>query len=340
MGLAEIKFRRKIDKDPNNTKWLRDESSFGQKILRAQGWEPGQYLGAKDAAQAEHYTAANASFVRVSLKDDMLGLGFKQSKDEQVTGMNAFQDMLARLNGKTEELAKVKEAQVAVQTTLYCDSKFGPMRFVRGGWLVGDTEQDSPAAKLKAAEDAKTESKKRKVEEVSDSDSSSEDEKTRKKRRKEERKAAKKLKAKSGSNTPADKSDETSASEKDKKKKKSKSKKDSAATTEDETDAKSKSKKSKKSKRDADSTDSDAEKAAKKEKKRLKKEQKRAEKASSTTTPTATGTSTPAAAKSGTSTPILRGHHAVRSKWIKSKSMATLDDAALNQIFMIKAPAA
>ncbi|KAH6691561.1 protein PXR1, partial [Plectosphaerella plurivora] len=330
MGLAEIKFRRKIDKDPNNTKWLRDESSFGQKILRAQGWEPGQYLGAKDAAQAEHYTAANASFVRVSLKDDMLGLGFKQSKDEQVTGMNAFQDMLARLNGKTEELAKAKEAQVAVQTTLYCDSKFGPMRFVRGGWLVGDTLQESPAAKLKAAEDAKTESKKRKVEDVSDSDSSSEDEKARKKRRKEERKAAKKLKAKSGSNTPADKSDETDASEKDKKKK-SKSKKDSAATTEDETDAKSKSKKSKKSKRDADSTDSDAEKAAKKEKKRLKKEQKRAEKASSTSTPSATGTSTPAAAKSGTSTPILRGHHAVRSKWIKSKSMATLDDAALNQ---------
>lgn len=258
----------------------------------------------------------------------MLGLGFKQSKDEQVTGMNAFQDMLARLNGKTEELAKAKEAQVAVQTTLYCDSKFGPMRFVRGGWLVGDTLQESPAAKLKAAEDAKTESKKRKVEDVSDSDSSSEDEKARKKRRKEERKAAKKLKAKSGSNTPAD---ETSASEKDKKKK-SKSKKDSAATTEDETDAKSKSKKSKKSKRDAESTDSDAEKAAKKEKKRLKKEQKRAEKASSTTTPTATGTSTPAAAKSGTSTPILRGHHAVRSKWIKSKSMATLDDAALNQV--------
>jgi Pin2-interacting protein X1 len=270
--------------------------------------------------------------VRVSLKDDMLGLGFKQSKDEQITGMNAFQDMLARLNGKSDEtVAKEKEARVAVQTSLYCDSKFGPMRFVRGGWLVGDTEQETPVAKLKAEQDAKdqVESKKRKVEEVSDSDSSSEDEKARKKRRKEERKAAKKLKVKSGSSTPTEKSDEALASEKDKKKK-SKSKKDSATATEDETDAKTKSKKkSKKSKKDADSTDSDAEKAAKKEKKRLKKEQKRAAEEASATT---TGTSTPAAAKSGTSTPVLRGHHAVRSKWIKSKSMATMDDAALNQV--------
>lgn len=274
----------------------------------------------------------------------MLGLGFKQAKEEQVTGMNAFQDMLARLNGKTEEVEKKKEAQAAIQTSLYCDSKFGPMRFVRGGWLVGDQEQETPVAKLKAEQDAKPQTaenslkaktKKRKVEDVSDSDSSSEDEKARKKRRKEERKAAKKLKAsKSGSSTPADEtSASASASEKDKKKK-SKSKKDSAAVTEDETDAKSKAKKkSKKSKKEADSTDSDAEKAAKKEKKRLKKEQKRAkDEASSTTTPAATGTSTPATAQSGASTPILRGHHAVRSKWIKSKSMATLDDAALNQV--------
>ncbi|CRK32225.1 hypothetical protein BN1723_003878 [Verticillium longisporum] len=227
MGLAEVKFRRKIDKDPNNTSWAKDTSTFGQKILRSQGWEPGQYLGAKDAAQAEHYTAANASFVRVSLKDDMLGLGFKQAREERSTGMDAFQAMLSRLNGKSDvEIQKEQQAKLAVASSLYCDSKFGPMRFVRGGWLVGDQEKPSMDDTKKEEEDdvdkdvkvedvpevsLKDVSKKRKADEVSssDADSSSEDEKAKKKRRKEERKAAKREKSKSAKSTPNDTQDDT-----------------------------------------------------------------------------------------------------------------------------------
>ncbi|KAF6811107.1 g-patch domain-containing protein [Colletotrichum sojae] len=341
MGLAQAKTRRKINKDPNNTKWSKDTDSFGQKILRSQGWEPGQYLGAKDAAHAVHHTAANASFIRVALKDDMLGLGFKQARDDRVTGMDAFSDLLGRLNGKsTESIDKDRQARAQLKSTLYCDTKFGPMRFVRGGWLVGDQVREEPDAEPKDEdkEDVKMEdipsaadkkSKKRKVEESSDEDSSSsEDEKTRKKRRKQEKKAAKKVKAESAD------SDEASATEKKDKKRKSK-KEDVSEDTQDDSEKKSKKKRKEK--------ETDAEKAARKEEKRQRKEEKRAKKEEkrakkeasreSSSTP-ATGTSTPAA--SGTSTPILRGHHAVRSRWIAQKKLATMDDKALNQIFMIK----
>ncbi|CRK32222.1 hypothetical protein BN1723_003876 [Verticillium longisporum] len=71
-----------------------------------------------------------------------------------------------------------------------------------------------------------------------------------------------------------------------------------------------------------------------KEKKRRKKELKKAEEAKASASRSASGTATPASA---TSTPVLRGHHAVRSRWIASKRMATMDDTALNQIFGIKA---
>ncbi|WYZ35026.1 hypothetical protein EsH8_I_001302 [Colletotrichum jinshuiense] len=364
MGLAQAKSRRKIGKDPNNTKWTKDTDSFGQKILRSQGWEPGQYLGAKDAAHAVHHTAANASFIRVALKDDMLGLGFKQARDDRVTGMDVFSDLLGRLNGKsTESIDKDRQARAALKSSLYCDNKFGPMRFVSGGWLVGDQLKENPDAEPKeetkddvkmedvpvATEDSSKKSKKRKVEESSEDESSSEDEKSRKKRRKEAKKAAKKVKAAEAA--AATESEEPSATEKKKRKAKS-AKEDDSEDTQDETEIKSKKDKKKKEKKaESDGEESsddkaskkkrkgetEAERAARKEEKKRRKEEKRAKKEASresTSTPATTGTSTPTA--SGTSTPMLRGHHAVRSRWIAQKRMATMDDKALNQIFMVK----
>ncbi|TDZ58304.1 Protein PXR1 [Colletotrichum trifolii] len=358
MGLAQAKTRRKIGKDPNNTKWSKDTDSFGQKILRSQGWEPGQYLGAKDAAHAVHHTAANASFIRVALKDDMLGLGFKQAKDDRVTGMDVFSDLLGRLNGKsTESIDKERQARAQLKSTLYCDTKFGPMRFVSGGLLVGDQIKKDVDAEPKeenkddikmddvpaAPESLDKKSKKRKVEESSDESSSSEDEKARKKRRKEEKKAAKKAKAEAAD------SDDVSASDNKDKKRKSKSAKEDVS--EDTQDAKKSKKDKKKEKRKADrdsdaedsesksskkkrkSDETNAEKAARREEKRRRKDEKRAKKEASREASSTPATSTPA---SGTSTPVLRGHHAVRSRWIAQKRMATMDDKALNQIFMIK----
>ncbi|KAK1636446.1 hypothetical protein BDP81DRAFT_406340 [Colletotrichum phormii] len=347
MGLAQAKTRRKIGKDPNNTKWTKDLDSFGQKILRSQGWEPGQYLGAKDAAHAVHHTAANASFIRVALKDDMLGLGFKQARDDRVTGMDVFSDLLGRLNGKsTEVIAKEQEARTALKSTFYCDNKFGPMRFVSGGFLVGDKIKEEPTAeakdkvsdddddddddvKMEDAPESSKKSKKRKAEESSE-DESSEDEKAKKKRRKgekKEKKEKKRSKSKSAAKEDAseDTQDETTEKKAKKDKKKSKKAKKEAAADSDE-DESSEDKSSKKKRKG----ETDVEKAARKEEKKRRKEEKRAKKeekrASASTTPTV----------SGTSTPVLRGHHAVRSRWIAQKRMATMDDKALNAIFMVK----
>ncbi|GAB1310800.1 telomerase inhibitor [Madurella fahalii] len=145
MGLAAAKNKRKLGNDPNNTKWSRNTDSFGQKILRAQGWQPGQYLGAKDAPHAEWHTEANSTHIRVVLKDDNLGLGAKRNNGDECTGLDAFQHLLGRLNGKSDEtLETERKAREDMKLSLYVERKLGTIRFVKGGWLVGDQVKDRP----------------------------------------------------------------------------------------------------------------------------------------------------------------------------------------------------
>ncbi|KAG6060055.1 hypothetical protein E4U17_005117 [Claviceps sp. LM77 group G4] len=237
MGLlAENKSRSRINKDPNNTRWTRDTTTFGQKILRAQGWQPGQYLGVQDSAHAELHSAASASYIRVSLKDDMKGLGFNKAKEDQVTGLDVFSDLLSRLNGKSDDAIEGdKLARLEVKTHRYVEAKWGPMRFVRGGLLVGDEMKEVP---VPAVEDAKIpqhveeesgksskKSKKRKaadLQEDSEGGSSSDAKKEEKRRRKEERKSAKK----SGGRGEGGETDDEEGSRLKKKAKKRRSKKD------------------------------------------------------------------------------------------------------------------
>ncbi|AEO53851.1 hypothetical protein MYCTH_2295727 [Thermothelomyces thermophilus ATCC 42464] len=144
MGLAAPKNKRKLGNDPNNTKWSRNTDSFGQKILRAQGWQPGEYLGAKNAPHAEWHTEANSTHIRVTLKDDTLGLGAKRNNGDECTGLDAFQDLLGRLNGKSDDTIETeRKAREEVKLNLYMARKFGPMRFVKGGWLVGDQVKEA-----------------------------------------------------------------------------------------------------------------------------------------------------------------------------------------------------
>ncbi|KAK4116517.1 hypothetical protein N656DRAFT_794817 [Canariomyces notabilis] len=201
MGLAAAKSKRKLGNDPNNTKWSRNTDTFGQKILRAQGWQPGQYLGAKDAPHAEWHSEANSAHIRVVLKDDNLGLGAKRNNGDECTGLDAFQHLLGRLNGKSDEaLETERKAREDLKLSLYVERKLGTVRFVKGGWLVGDqlkdkpdegpaeprnnaTEEETTGETLEdssAAEPAPEESKKRK----GDQNIDGEDEKARKKRKK------------------------------------------------------------------------------------------------------------------------------------------------------------
>ncbi|KAJ2997688.1 hypothetical protein NUW58_g573 [Xylaria curta] len=365
MGLSGPRNRRKLDHDPNNTRWTRDETTFGQKILRAQGWEPGKYLGSQDTAHAQLHSAASLAPIKINLKDDTLGLGAKirQKQSDECTGLDVFKDLLGRLNGKSEEtLENERQVRSEIKTNLVVERKYGPMRFVSGGLLVGDQMKmaelvenkpaptpikDEPMSEASESEPKKKEkkekkSKKRKTiesEEIDTSDS----------KRERKRKKRSTYNEESGN-------DDTEPKKSAKQEKKSKRSKKDAEPIESEV----KRKKSKKSKHAPEqgsvpdssielSEDATSEKARKKEKKKDKK-RKQADGtetvvtstiassiATSTETTQSSGSSTPTTNNTGASTPLaFSARHRARSRNIASKKMAFGDMQALNQIFMIK----
>jgi Pin2-interacting protein X1 len=361
MGLlAENKIRRKINKDPNNTKWTKDTNTFGQKILRAQGWQPGQFLGAQDAPHSELHTAANASYIRVVLKDDMKGLGFKKNKEDEITGLDVFQDLLSRLNGKTEDaIEEDQQVRLAVKAHHFVENRYGAMNFVYGGLLVGDemkgveekkdeeqkettSDEDVAMENAPTPKESKKEkkSKKRKANDDDEEEESSsrETDSKSKKRRKEERK----LKENDTDDAKAKRK-----KEKKEKKEKSRSKKstDEGSDNEDGTsEERSKKRKSKSKSKSRSSDDSDEDKVKDKKSKKEKKDKKKRKKEEAASESTSTQNSTPGASApgtgittpSGTSTP-QGSRNFVRSRFIAQKRQAVLDTKALNQIFMVKA---
>ncbi|KAF2963539.1 hypothetical protein GQX73_g10033 [Xylaria multiplex] len=370
MGLSGPRNRRKLDYDPNNTRWTRDETTFGQKILRSQGWEPGKYLGAQDTAHAQLHSAASLAPIKINLKDDTLGLGAKirQKQSDECTGLDVFKDLLGRLNGKSEEtIEKQRQVRSEIKTSLFVERRYGPMRFVSGGLLVGDQrmeelvdkkpestpvkdESTSEASEVESAKKEKKEkkekkSKKRKASESEDSDTSDS------KRGKKQKKCPKGDEELNIVDAEADKSTKKKKDKKEKKLKRSK------RALEEEKDVEPvepevKRKKSKKSKDTSQqeslsnsaetSEDGASEKARKKEKKRQKK-RKQADSAeasaatetieSSTATPQDSGTSTPT---STLASHALSARHRARSRNIASKRLAISNMQALNQIFMVK----
>ncbi|KAI9814749.1 MAG: telomerase inhibitor [Pycnora praestabilis] len=138
--------RAKITNDPNNTNWSRSTTNFGHKILTSQGWTPGDLLGVKNAPHAELHTKANSSHIRVALKDDNLGLGAKRGSGQaagECTGLDVFQGLLGRLNGKSDvDLEKEQRSREDLKRAIYTERRWGSVRFVKGGLLVGDKIQD------------------------------------------------------------------------------------------------------------------------------------------------------------------------------------------------------
>lgn len=147
MGLAGVKNRTKLSTDPNNNKWAKSTTSFGHKLMSSQGWKPGQYLGANDAAHAQHYTKANASHIRVMLKEDNLGLGASVGgRNAETFGLSMFSGLLGRLNGKEEAVLEKEQSQRRdVELANFQGRKYGSMNFVSAGYLVGDKIQDVAA---------------------------------------------------------------------------------------------------------------------------------------------------------------------------------------------------
>lgn len=330
--------------------------------MKSQGWTPGEYLGAKDAAHAEFHTAANASHIRVVIKDNTLGLGAKIGSGVghgECTGLDVFQNLLGRLNGKEEaEIEKEQKGREDLKRAIYAERKWGRIRFVKGGVLVGDKIQDlidGEKERVKALE-----VKGKAVEKDSsseDSDSSSDEEEEKSPEPAPEKKKSSKRKREEQED------EEKTSSKKSKKEKKSKKRK---SENEEEKD-KAESKKSKKSKKDRKSKskstseseteplDEAAMKARKKEKKEKKRREKEAAAASvdteettstsksskkkskkdkhksSSTSESSTKESTPIVSEnSGRSTPM--GIRSIRARHIAQKRMASMDVASLNQV--------
>ncbi|KAK8140228.1 hypothetical protein PG984_000294 [Apiospora sp. TS-2023a] len=352
MGLAGQKTKRKLAFDPNNTKWSRDETTFGQKILRSHGWEPGQFLGAQDSAHADLHSAASAAPIRITLKDDTLGLGAKvrQKQSDECTGLDVFKDLLGRLNGKSDDTIKKEQTlRSELKTSTYVERKFGLMRFVKGGLLVGDQmtdllkkEEPVDVKEDPVKEESKDELCLRQVPAQEDNETSKpKKEKKSKKRKAEESESTEEPEVKKEKKSKKSKREET---EEERKARKEKKKSKKAKTEETEDEEKSKSKKSKKRKNEAadeaDSVSEEASDSKKKQKKEKKRKQREASDASSEeaaaidVTIASTPTATPV--ESGTSTPqALSTRHFVRSRNIASKRRA-LDATALAQIFMVK----
>ncbi|RAL15689.1 telomerase inhibitor/ribosome biogenesis protein PXR1 [Aspergillus homomorphus CBS 101889] len=139
MGLAGPRKKSKISHDPNNTNWSRSTTSFGHKILSSQGWTPGSFLGARNAAHADLFTTASASHIRVIVKDDTLGLGARPRRDalDEPTGLDAFRGLLGRLNGKSDaELGVEEKKRENAKLARYVASRWQAVNFISGGFLV------------------------------------------------------------------------------------------------------------------------------------------------------------------------------------------------------------
>lgn len=311
-------------------------------MLRSQGWTPGSFLGPQDAPHAELHSSASASYIRVAMKDDAGGLGYRAGggPDDDIAGMDEVKSIFDRLNGvvESEEAKKERERRKAL---VYLGQRVGGITFVRGGLLVQEdldmvqtkekervealegkgkrkaeeTEEDAPRKKRRGDDEKekrrrKEEKRKRKariadseISPVGSSATTEDDEGKPKKSKKSKR-------DKSASETPADHAEEP----KKDKTKRSKSKSTDPASDSSPDDPPKKSKKSKSETPSSEPTadaprkekkSKEEKKLEKEERKKEKKEKKRLKKASKSSGEDELSDTTPADSDvpTGTSTP-------------------------------------
>lgn len=332
--------------------------------MTSQGWTPGQYLGAQDAAHAEFHTAANASHIRVTLKDDNLGLGAKIGSGVghgECTGLDVFKNILGRLNGKDDlEIQKEQQSRDDLKRAVYTERKWGSIRFVKGGFLVGDKIQlliDGEVERVRKLEDGSDSSDSDSSSAGDDDESSKVEEVKKSKKRKAEAlveavpevvavKVKKSKKSKSESRPEQEVAaalSEIKLSKKSKKGRKTKEAAEESNESSDESESKKRKreKKERKLERAARRERKEKKRAAKLEAKdgsKSKKSKREKDKSdeSSDSSETSAKESTPSvpvtAPSSVRSTPMMQGRHAVRARNIAQKRMASMDVASLNQV--------
>lgn len=127
------------------------------------GWKEGQSLGNRDSIHVglDDTERLAAARVGVLFKDDNLGLGAKRKGKDieaQRTGLDAFQGLLGRLNGKSDVELEAQEKKVEERRLeMYMRGRWGGMVFVKGGVLVGDEkDKDKDKGEEEAGEKEET----------------------------------------------------------------------------------------------------------------------------------------------------------------------------------------
>lgn len=268
------------------------------------GWKSGNGLGVGQSGNTVH--------VKVAFKKDNTGLGHKVKKRgndddlaEFAQGLDSFQRILGRLNGKDEN--KLDSALGSRRLNMVMEyGKFG-MAFVYGGLLEGTVDKMFVEDSTKSKKEKSSKRKFSDAEESSrDSDSESEVEEPAKKKSrkssKEEKKSKKEQKEKKAKKEKKEKSEKKE--KKDKKEKKSKKEKEGKEKKEKKDKKEKKEKKDKKDKKD--------------------KKEKKEQVAEVEITETVTAKVTP-----------MRGMQGTRARWIAQKRAATMDAKSLAEILMV-----
>lgn len=247
--------------------------------------------------------------MKIVLKGDNLGIGCKGGiKDDECTGLDLFQDLLGRLNGKEEEVEK----RIQRRKVELVSGRYG-MKFVRGETYVS-SDIDKLLENIGKMEEKAEVAKEKKREE--------------RRRRKNERKAAKASKVEQESqveeSSASPPTEELTNKEEKGKKDKEKKPKKSGSSTPAPTSSSDPESKSKKRKRGDDAKKSKKSKRDKKDKKDGGEKRGRSKESSDIEAPAWT---------SGTVTPTaLTGRHAIRHRYIAAKRRAVMDTKALNEV--------
>jgi Pin2-interacting protein X1 len=304
--------------------------------LAAQGWKPGDYLGAENANHADHYTAANASHIRVMLREDNLGLGAQIGRGNAETfGLSMFSGLLGRLNGKSDNISETQQkARRDAEIRIQHEQRYGHMNFISGGFLVGDKMEAK--AEFQPRITALVQSAKRKCSDDSESETSGQPGKKKpKKMATSDSVQQPPILIKSSSTTEGsdldvgdDKehiSDEAVRMKAEKRYRKKLSKLEQES---EPTDIKAQKAREK------------AERRARKEERRKRKEEKRERKAlkdKKKADTSAPQISEPPVAVAASAVVSNGSRHATRQRYIQQKRMASMDPKALKEIFMLQA---
>jgi Pin2-interacting protein X1 len=266
--------------------------------------------------------------VGILFKDDNLGLGAKRKGggrdiEAQRTGLDAFQGLLGRLNGKGEgELKELEKKVEERKLEMFFMGRWGGMVFVRGGILVGTVGDKNKEGEEKKEDEERADTYEAEV--VSQAQVLDEDEERRERRRLREEK---RLRKEERRKRKEEKALKEAARAKSKSREKASSDSDSPSETPATLPPKHKSPISQPPDEPVSSAPSDNE----AEKSRLKAENKRKRKSAVSLVQSE---SEPSRSSSPSVTVLKNGRHLLRGRNIQAKRMVLADAKGLDQIFM------